>query len=175
LPAGFGSAFPYGTFVINVTGSFIIGFFLAFAQERVSLSPYWRLFFAVGFVGGYTTFSTFEYESVRLLQVGEMLLGAISSRECAHRRSRHNRRNCSGKLGLTKPAASRLTERGELLNWLADGDGVHPNRSADLSRADDRYWVERPGRGFHLYPLYPYLNIGGATRAEIEIALAWTR
>ena len=73
----FGPAFPYGTFVINVTGSFIIGFSLAFAQERVSLSPYWRLFFAVGFVGGYTTFSTFEYESVRLLQDREMLLGAV--------------------------------------------------------------------------------------------------
>jgi CrcB protein len=73
----FGPAFPYGTFVINITGSFIIGVFLAFAQQRVSLSPYWRLFFAVGFVGGYTTFSTFEYESVRLLQEGEMLLGAL--------------------------------------------------------------------------------------------------
>jgi hypothetical protein len=45
--------------------------------ERVSLSPYWRLFFAVGVVGGYTTFSTFEYESIRLLQDGEMLLGAV--------------------------------------------------------------------------------------------------
>jgi CrcB protein len=72
----FGAAFPYGTFVINVTGSFIIGLFLAFAEERVSLSPYWRLFFAVGFVGGYTTFSTFEYESARLFQGGEMLIGA---------------------------------------------------------------------------------------------------
>jgi CrcB protein len=73
----FGPGFPYGTFVINITGSFIIGFFLALAQERVSLSPYWRLFFAVGFVGGYTTFSTFEYESVRLLQDGELLLGGV--------------------------------------------------------------------------------------------------
>lgn len=73
----FGAAFPYGTFVINVTGSFIIGFFLAFAEERASLGPYWRLFFAVGFVGGYTTFSTFEYESVRLLQDGETLLAAV--------------------------------------------------------------------------------------------------
>jgi fluoride exporter len=74
--ARFGPAFPYGTFVINVTGSFIIGLFLAFAQDRISLSPYWRLFFAVGVVGGYTTFSTFEYESVRLLQDGQMLLAA---------------------------------------------------------------------------------------------------
>src|SRR5271170_3546279 len=74
--ARFGPVFPYGTFVINVTGSFIIGLFLAFAQDRVTLSPYWRLFFAVGVLGGYTTFSTFEYESVRLLQNGEMLLAA---------------------------------------------------------------------------------------------------
>jgi CrcB protein len=72
----FGPAFPYGTFAINVTGSFVIGVFLAFAQQRVSLSPYWRLFFAVGFVGGYTTFSTFEYEAVRLLQDREMLLAS---------------------------------------------------------------------------------------------------
>jgi fluoride exporter len=75
--ARFGAAFPYGTFVVNVTGSFIVGLFLAYAQERVSLSPYWRLFFAVGFVGGYTTFSTYEYESVRLFQDGEMLLAAV--------------------------------------------------------------------------------------------------
>ena len=75
--ARFGSAFPYGTFAINVTASFIVGFFLAFAQERVSLAPNLRLFVAVGFIGGYSTFSTFEYESVRLLQDGEMLLGAV--------------------------------------------------------------------------------------------------
>ena len=73
----FGPAFPYGTFVINISGSFIIGLFLAFAQDRAWLSPYWRLFFAVGFVGGYTTFSTYEYEAVRLLQSGETALGAI--------------------------------------------------------------------------------------------------
>ena len=66
--ARFGAAFPYGTFVINVTGSFFVGLFLAYAQERVSLSPYWRLFFAVGFVGGYTTFSTFSLETVLLIE-----------------------------------------------------------------------------------------------------------
>ena len=67
IAARLGSAFPYGTFAINVTASFIIGFFLAFSQERVSLNPNWRLFVAVGFVGGYSTFSTFEYEGIRLL------------------------------------------------------------------------------------------------------------
>lgn len=73
----FGAAFPYGTLVINVTGSFIIGFFLAFAEQRIWLGPNWRVFFGVGFIGGYTTFSTFEYETIRLLQDGEMLLGIV--------------------------------------------------------------------------------------------------
>jgi CrcB protein len=77
IASRFGSAFPYGTLVINITASFIIGFFLAFAQERVSLNPNWRLFVAVGFVGGYSTFSTFEYEGIRLLQEREVLLGSI--------------------------------------------------------------------------------------------------
>ncbi len=72
-----GVSFPYGTLVINLTASFVIGFFLAFAQERAGLNPYWRLFVAVGFVGGYSTFSTYEYEAVRLLQDGEMLFAAI--------------------------------------------------------------------------------------------------
>jgi fluoride exporter len=75
--ARFGAAFPYGTFAINITASFIIGFFLAFADERIGLNPYWRLFIAVGFIGGYSTFSTFEYEAVRLLQEREVLLGMI--------------------------------------------------------------------------------------------------
>lgn len=72
-----GAGFPYGTFVINVTGSFILGFFLAFAQDRTWVAPSARLLFAVGFVGAYTTFSTFEYETVRLLQDGELLLGTL--------------------------------------------------------------------------------------------------
>jgi len=72
-----GVAFPYGTYLINVTGSFILGFFLAFAQDRPWVAPPARLLFAVGFVGAYTTFSTFEYELIRLLQDGELLLGTV--------------------------------------------------------------------------------------------------
>ena len=60
--------FPTATFVINITGSFIIGFFLTLAAERVNLSPHLRLAIAVGFVGAYTTFSTFEYETARLIE-----------------------------------------------------------------------------------------------------------
>lgn len=73
----FGAAFPYGTYVINVTGSFILGFFLAFAEDRAWVAPSFRLLFAVGFVGAYTTFSTFEYESIRLLQERELLLAGL--------------------------------------------------------------------------------------------------
>ena len=72
-----GAEFPYGTYVINVSGSFILGFFLAFAQDRAWVAPSARLLFAVGFVGAYTTFSTFEYESMRLFQDEELLLGAV--------------------------------------------------------------------------------------------------
>ena len=73
-----GGIFPWGTFVINVTGSFILGFFLAFAQDRPWVQPNFRLLFAVGFVGGYTTFSTFTYESVKLAQDGELLLATAN-------------------------------------------------------------------------------------------------
>ena len=69
-----GTTFPWATFVINVTGSFILGFFLAFAEDRPWVNPGSRLLFAVGFVGAYTTFSTFTYESIRLIQEGELLL-----------------------------------------------------------------------------------------------------
>ena len=67
----FGTAFPYGTFLINVTGSLVIGFFLTLATERLPIDPLWRLFFATGFLGAYTTFSTYTYEAALLLRAGE--------------------------------------------------------------------------------------------------------
>ena len=73
-----GAVFPLGTFVINITGSFILGFFLAYAQERPWVAPGARLLFAVGFVGAYTTFSTFEYETMRLIQERELLLAMLN-------------------------------------------------------------------------------------------------
>jgi CrcB protein len=65
--------FPTATFIINVTGSFIIGFFLTLATGRLNISPHWRLAIAVGFVGAYTTFSTFEYETARLVEDRDIL------------------------------------------------------------------------------------------------------
>jgi CrcB protein len=73
-----GAVFPLGTFVINVTGSFILGFFMAYAQDRPWVEPGARLLFAVGFVGAYTTFSTFEYETMRLLQERELLFAMLN-------------------------------------------------------------------------------------------------
>ena len=66
----FGLAFPYGTFFINLSGSFILGLFTA-VMLKYPASHYPRLFFAVGFLGAYTTFSTFSLESLQLLQNGQ--------------------------------------------------------------------------------------------------------
>jgi CrcB protein len=62
--------FPLATFVVNVTGCFILGLFLTIATERMNVSPTVRLLVATGFVGAYTTFSTFEYETQRLTTTG---------------------------------------------------------------------------------------------------------
>jgi CrcB protein len=74
----FGMSFPYGTLVINVTGSLVLGFFLALTAERLVVHPNWRLFFAIGFLGAYTTFSTFSYESVALRHDRSWLLGVTN-------------------------------------------------------------------------------------------------
>lgn len=73
----FGTAFPYGTFLINVTGSLAIGFFLTLATERLPIDPLWRLFFATGFLGAYTTFSAYTYEAAVLLRAGEYGLALV--------------------------------------------------------------------------------------------------
>lgn len=69
--------FPTATFVINITGSFVIGFFLTLVTERVPINPHVRLAIAVGFIGAYTTFSTFEYETARLLEGRDFLYGLL--------------------------------------------------------------------------------------------------
>jgi CrcB protein len=65
-----GTAFPYGTFIINVSGSLVIGFFLTLVTERYSVDPIWRLFFATGFLGAYTTFSSYTFEAAQLARDG---------------------------------------------------------------------------------------------------------
>ncbi|MCL4395161.1 MAG: fluoride efflux transporter CrcB [Chloroflexi bacterium] len=72
-----GTAFPYGTLVINFTGSLALGLFLTLASERLLIDPRWRLVIAIGFLGGYTTFSSYTYESVSLLLAGQWLSGLL--------------------------------------------------------------------------------------------------
>jgi CrcB protein len=65
-----GTEFPWDTAVINVTGSFAIGLVLQYLSG-MSAPPEWRAFLAIGFLGGYTTFSTFTWETVQLLRGGQ--------------------------------------------------------------------------------------------------------
>ena len=67
------SSFPWGTFLINVSGSFILGLYLTIVTKRIAGRPLTRLLVATGVLGAYTTFSTFVYETVRLIQHGEPL------------------------------------------------------------------------------------------------------
>jgi CrcB protein len=71
----FPSAFPYGTLLINVSGSLLVGFFLVFSTERVLLDPRWRVLVVIGFCGSYTTFSSYAFESFALMEQGQWLFG----------------------------------------------------------------------------------------------------
>ena len=71
-------AFPLATFLINVSGCFALGLFLTLATERAAVDPRWRLFAGIGFVGAYTTFSTFEYETERLASAGGLAVAAAN-------------------------------------------------------------------------------------------------
>ena len=72
------SAFPYGTLLINVTGSLVLGFFLTYSTDRVLLDPRWRLFIAIGFCGSYTTFSSYAFESFALMEQSQWLLASVN-------------------------------------------------------------------------------------------------
>jgi len=72
-----GTKFPYGTFVINVSACIIIGFALTFLGKRADLNPAWRFLIPVGFVGAYSTFSTYEWETLSTLRAGAFALAAL--------------------------------------------------------------------------------------------------
>jgi CrcB protein len=72
------AAFPYGTLVINISGSLVLGFFLVWTTERVLANPLWRLLVAVGFCGSYTTFSSYAFETMAYFEQGHWTLFATN-------------------------------------------------------------------------------------------------
>jgi fluoride exporter len=76
-----GELFPFGTLVVNVTGSFAIGFFAAFADPEGSflMSPQLRQFFMIGVFGGYTTFSSFSLQTVDFVRDGDWFKAGLNT------------------------------------------------------------------------------------------------
>lgn len=72
-----GVRFPYGTLVVNLTACVIIGFSLTYLGKRADLSPAWRFLIPVGFIGAYSTFSTFEWETLSTLRSGAFALASL--------------------------------------------------------------------------------------------------
>ena len=78
----FGPVFPSGTLIINVVGSFVVGFFIIWTSERVLIDPRWRLLVVVGFCGSFTTFSSYAFETMAYFEQGQwglMLTNILSN------------------------------------------------------------------------------------------------
>lgn len=76
--AGLGAGFPWGTLLVNVSGCFLIGFLNGLGEGRLPISPESRLFAAVGFLGAFTTFSSFGFESITLIRNGSLWPAALN-------------------------------------------------------------------------------------------------
>jgi CrcB protein len=72
-----GIKFPYGTLVVNLSACLIIGFTLSLLGKRAEVNPAWRFLIPVGFIGAYSTFSTFEWETLSTLRSGAFFLAAL--------------------------------------------------------------------------------------------------
>jgi fluoride exporter len=72
-----GSAFPYGTLAVNLSGCLLLGFLGQLTLNRMVISPEWRVAMTIGFFGGYTTFSTFGWETAKMLQDGEWMPASV--------------------------------------------------------------------------------------------------
>ena len=73
-----GDRFPYGTLAVNIIGCFTIGFLMTLFETRFLVQPYLRLFITIGILGGFTTFSTFSYETIEILKGGNITLGVLN-------------------------------------------------------------------------------------------------
>jgi CrcB protein len=67
-----GGTYPLGTLLINITGSFLLGLIYRYSADSAAITPEVRAMLTIGFCGGYTTFSSFSYESIRLLEDGQV-------------------------------------------------------------------------------------------------------
>ena len=74
----FGRSFPYGTFAVNIMGAFVIGLVMEFGMRSTLLPATLRIGLTIGFLGGLTTFSTFSYETFRLLEDGEFFVATAN-------------------------------------------------------------------------------------------------
>lgn len=72
------SSFPFGTLIINISASFILGFFLIWTTERVLADPRWRIFVAVGFCATYSTYSSYAFETFALFEKGQFSFAALN-------------------------------------------------------------------------------------------------
>jgi CrcB protein len=72
-----GIKFPYGTLVVNLSACLLIGFTMTYLGKRIDLSPAWRFLIPVGFIGAYSTFSTYEWETLSTLRSGAFALAAF--------------------------------------------------------------------------------------------------
>ena len=72
------SIFPYGTLVVNTIGCFLIGLVMAGFSDRFALNPSTRIFLTIGLLGGFTTFSSFSFETIALLRDGELFPAAVN-------------------------------------------------------------------------------------------------
>jgi CrcB protein len=72
-----GIRFPYGTFIVNITACVIIGFSLTYLGRRADLNPAWRFLIPIGFIGAYSTFSTYEWETLSSLRSGAFFLAGL--------------------------------------------------------------------------------------------------
>lgn len=70
--------FPYGNLVVNILGCFLIGLMMSIVQERFIIPPSYRVFLAIGILGGFTTFSSFSYETIALLESGQVITASLN-------------------------------------------------------------------------------------------------
>ena len=77
IAARMGIRFPYGTLIVNITACIVIGFSLTYLSRRADMSPAWRYLIPIGFIGAYSTFSTYEWETLTTMRSGEFALASL--------------------------------------------------------------------------------------------------